>query len=123
MEAEGPDVATWLVEHSEETKSPGVVEGDLQGVRCFRKNAGFPLGKIPLVAALMKGLIKTVDAKSLNWIGFELDMVQVLLKLSLEEKVSRDFVGLRQAALYVIMYWCTARFEEAQVLTVGSVVK
>ena len=71
----------------------------------------------------MKGLLKTLDAKSLNRMGFELEMVQVLLKLSLEEKGSRDFVGLRQAAQYVIMYWFTACFEEAQVLTVGSVVK
>ena len=75
------------------------------------------------MAAVMKGLLKTVDAKSLNQMGFEPEMVQVLLKLSLEDKGSRDFVGLRQAALYVIMYWCTAHFEEAQVLTVGSVVK
>ena len=29
MKAEGPEVAIWLVEHSEETKYPGVVQGDL----------------------------------------------------------------------------------------------
>ena len=61
----------------------------------------------------MKGLLKTIDAKSLNRLGFEPEMVQVLLKLSLEEKGSKDFVGRRQAALYVIIYWCTVRFEEA----------
>ena len=41
MTAEGPDVAVWLVEHSEETKSPGVVQGDLQVVRGFGRMLDF----------------------------------------------------------------------------------
>ena len=45
----------------------------------------------------MKGLLKILDANALNCLGFEPKMVQVLLKLSIE---SKDFVGLRQAALY-----------------------
>ena len=116
-------MAIWLIEHSEETKSPGVVQGDLQAILCFHKHAGFPLGKISLVGAVMKGLLKTLDAKSLDRMGFEPEMVQVLLKLSLETKGIKDFVGLRQAALYVLMYWCITHFEEVQVLTVGSIVK
>ena len=122
MTAEGPDVAVWLVQFSEETGSPGVVQGNLQAVRCFRKNAVFPLGKIHIVTGVIKGL-KILDAKSINRLGFEPEMFQVLLKLSLEEKGTKDFVGLRQAAMYIIMYWCTARFEEADDLRIGQIVK
>ena len=52
-------------------------------------------------------------------------MIQVLLKLALQDHKGgvNDFVGQRQAALYVIMYWCIAHFEEAAALTVGAVVK
>ena len=61
----------------------------------------------------------------LNRLGFEPEMIQVLLRLCLQDdqEGSKDFVGLRQAALYVVMYWCTARFEEAIALTVDSIVK
>ena len=59
----------------------------------------------------------------INRLGFELEMVQILLKLSLEEKSGRDFAGLRQAATYVIMYWCMAHYKEAQELLVRSVGK
>ena len=80
-----------------------MVQGDLQAFCCFRKNAGFSLGKIPIVTAVMKGLLKILDAKSINRLGFEPEMVQVLIKLSLEEKGVKDFVGLRQAVMYIIM--------------------
>ena len=70
----------------------------------------------------MKGLLKILDAKALNCLGFEPEMVQVLLKLAIESKGIKDFVGLRQVALYTSMYWCTARFEEAKDLRIGSVV-
>ena len=86
MKAQGLDVALWLVHRSEETQSPGMVQRYLQAVWCFRKNAGFTLGKIPLVSAVMKGLLKILDAKALNHLGFEPEMVQVIIKLSIESK-------------------------------------
>ena len=80
-----------------------------------------PLGKIPIVTSVMKGHLKILDAKCLNRLGLEPEMVQVLIKLSIEEKGSKDFVGLRQAALYTSMYWGTARFEEVQDIHIGAV--
>merc|ERR1712237_7693 len=122
--ATGPEVAVWLVQRSEDTKSAGMVQGDLQAVRCFCRNAGFPMDRIPIVTAVMKGLNKILDTEELNRIGFEPEMIQILLSLALLDKeATNDFVNQRQAALYVIMYWCTARFEEAAALTVGQVVK
>ena len=102
-----------------------MVEGDLQAVRCFRRNAGFPLDRIPVIASVMKGLKRTVlETEELNRIGFEPEMIQILLGLALLDKEDTNtFVNQRQAALYIIMYWCTARFEEANALTVGQVVK
>ena len=82
------------------------------------------MDKIPIVTAVMKGLSKVLETDDLNRIGFEPEMIQILLGLALLDKeVTNDFVNQRQAALYVIMYWCTARFEEAAALTVGQVVK
>merc|ERR1712030_227183 len=125
MLADGPEVAIWLVQQSEDTKSPGMVQGDLQAVRCFRRNAGHPMGKIPIVTAVMKGLHKFLDTGKLNRLGVEPEMIQILLGLCLQkdQEGKKDFVGLRQAALYVVMYWCTARFEDAIALTVDSIVK
>ena len=51
-----------------------------------KKTAGFPLSKILIVSAVMKGLLKVLDAKALNHLGFEPEMVQVLIKLSIEDK-------------------------------------
>ena len=83
------------------------------------------MGKIPIVTAVMKGLNKVLEADQINHLGFEPEMIQVLLKLSLEEgkEGTKDFVGLRQASMYIIMYWCTARFEEAVDLRIGAIVK
>ena len=54
MEASGPDIATWLVFRSEQTTSPNMVEVDLNTVKCFRKHAGKPISKIPLVTAVKR---------------------------------------------------------------------
>ena len=84
--ATGPEVSAWLVQRSEDTKSAGMVQGDLQAVRCFRRNAGFPMDRIPIVAATMKGLNKILEADELNRIGFEPEMIQILLGLALLDK-------------------------------------
>ena len=75
LAATGPEVAAWLVQRSEDTKSAGMVQGDLQAVRCFRRNAGFPMDRIPIVTAVMSGLKKVLDTEELNRIGFEPEMI------------------------------------------------
>ena len=54
MKATGPEVATWLVFRSEQTTSPNMVEANLNAVKCFRKHAGKPISKIPLVTAVKR---------------------------------------------------------------------
>merc|ERR1712030_96551 len=82
------------------------------------------MDRIPIVTAVMAGLKKVLDTEELNRLGFEPEMIQILLNLALlDREATNDFVNQRQAALYVIMYWCTSRFEEAAALTIGQIVK
>ena len=123
MLATESDVAIFLVQRSEETDSPNMVEGDLKAVKCFRKQAGKPLGEIPLIPNVMAGLLKNMEAGSLNRLGFEPEHVQCLFKAALTENGPDNFVGIRQAALYAAMYWGTARFEEIVPLQIRQLVK
>ena len=44
--------------------------------------------------------------------GFEPDMLQVLIHNAIDENGPDSFVGIRQAGIYALMYWATAQFEE-----------
>ena len=114
MEASGPDVATWLVFRSEQTTSPNIVEVDLNVVKCFRKHAGEPSSEIPLVTGVKKGLLKIMEAKDLNGLGFEPGHVHVLIHNAISELEPQNFVDLSQATLYAVIYRRTARFEETR---------
>ena len=104
MEASGPEVATWLVYSSEQTTSPNMGQVDLNAVKCFWK----PIYEIPLVTDVKKGLLKIMEAKDLNRLGFEPEHVQVLLHSAICELGPKNFKGLHQADLYAVMYWGTA---------------
>ena len=123
MSAAESDVAIFLVQRSEETDSPNMVEGDLKAIRCFRKHAGKPLGAIPLIPMVMAGILKNMEANSLDRLGFEPEHVQCLFKAALSENGPDNLVGIRQAALYAAMYWGTARFEEIIPLQIRQIVK
>ena len=123
MLATESDVSIFLVQRSEETDSPNMVEGDLKAIRCFRKQAGKPLGAIPLIPNVMAGILKNMEAGSLNRLGFEPEHVQYLFKAALSENGPDNVVGIRQAALYAAMYWGTARFEEIVPLQIRQIVK
>ena len=123
MLATESDVSIFLVQRSEETDSPNMVEGDLKAIKCFRKQAGKPLGAIPLIPNVMAGILKNMEADSLNRLGFEPEHVQCLFKVALSENGPDNVVGIRQAALYAAMYWGTARFEEIVPLQIRQIVK
>ena len=112
MSASESDVVLFLVQRSEETDSPNMVEGDLNAIKCFRHHAGKPLKEIPFIPNVMAGILKNMEANSLDRLRFEPEYVQCLFKAALAENGPENFVGLRQAALYAAMYWGTAPFEE-----------
>ena len=74
------------------------------------------MSKIPLVDAVLKGLLKTKEAKEMFRLGLEPEMVQCLIHNAIYKFGPDSFVGIRQAAIYALMYWATARFEEVRKL-------
>ena len=64
-----------------------------------------------------------MEAKPLNRLGLEPDMVQVLIREAINENGPESFVGIRQAAIYALMYWGTARFEEVRELELRQISK
>ena len=123
MLATESDVSIFLVQRSEETDSPNMVEGDLKAIKCFRKQTGKPLGAIPLIPNVMAGILKNMEAGSLNRLGFEPEHAQCLFKAALSENGPDNVVGIRQAALYAALYWGTAHFEEIVPLQICQLVK
>ena len=67
--------------------------------------------------------MKIIEAQNLNHLGLEPEHVQVLIHNSTYEFGPQNFVGLHQAALYAVMYWGTARFEEVRKLEIRQIVK
>ena len=80
MEASGQDLATWLVFRAEQTSSPNMLESNLKAVRCFRQAAHKPFVDYYAAEATLCGLKKEMEAKPLNRLGLEPDMVQRLLR-------------------------------------------
>ena len=50
-------------------------------------------------------------------------MVQHLIHNAIYEFGPDSFVGIRQAAIYALMYWATARFEEVRELELRQICK
>ena len=56
-------------------------------------------------------------------LGLEPEMVQVLIHNTIYESSPDSFVGIRQAAIYDMMNWGTARFEEVKELELRQICK
>ena len=108
MEASGRDIATWLVYRSEQTSSPNMLEANSKGIKCFRYSVNKHLSDLPLVDSVLKGLLKTKEAKELFRLGLEPEMVQHLIHNAIFELGPDSFVGIRHTAIYALMYWVTA---------------
>ena len=123
MEALGQELATWLVFRSEQTSSPNMLEANLKAVKSFRQAANKPFLDFYIADATLRGLLKEMEAKPLTRLGFKPDMVQVLIHNAIDENGPDSFVGIRQAAIYALMYWGTARFEEVKQLELRQIRK
>ena len=73
--------------------------------------------------SVLKGLLKTKEAKPLFCLGLEPEMVQRLIHNAIYEFGPDSFVGIRQAAIYAMMYWGTARFEGFKELQLRQICK
>ena len=85
-----------------------MLEANLKVIKCFRHSANKPFPDLPLVDSVLKGLLKTKEAKELFCLGLEPEMVQCLIHNAIYEFGPDSFVGIRQAAIYAMMYWATA---------------
>merc|ERR1711867_7831 len=121
FKASGPVVATWLVCRAEETDSPNVLESDLKSIKCFRLAAKKPIQDFYIAEATLTGCKKKMEAKPRLRLGLEPEVVHILIQKALSEQGDTNFVGIRQAAIYALMYYITARFEEVKVLELRQI--
>ena len=56
-------------------------------------------------------------------LGLEPEVVQILIQNALSENGEGSFVGIRQAAVYALMYYFTAQFEEVKDLELRQIFK
>ena len=64
-----------------------------------------------------------MEAKLRLRLGLEPEVVLILIQKVLSEKGEGNFVGIRQAAIYALMYYITARFQEVKVLELREICK
>ena len=64
-----------------------------------------------------------MEAKLRLRLGLEPEVVQILIQNALSEKGEGNFVGIRQAAVYALMYYLTAQFEEVKDLEFRQIFK
>ena len=64
-----------------------------------------------------------MEAKPHLRLGLEPEAVHILIQKALSEQGDTNFVGIRQAAIYALMYYITARFEEIKVLELRQICK
>ena len=114
LEVSVPEIATWLVHRAEQTSSPNVLESDLKSIKCFRLAAKRPNKDFYIAEATLKGYLKKLEAKPRLRLGLEPEVVQILIQNALSLNGERSFVEIRQAAVYALMYYLTARFEEVK---------
>ena len=72
---------------------------------------------------MFHSLLKELEANPSNLMGPEPDIVQVLICKAIEENGPENFVGIRQVAIYTLMCWGPAKFEEIQELELRQVRK
>ena len=123
LEAWGPIVATWVARRAEETSSPKVLEQDLKSVKCFRLAAKQPIKNVYIADATLVGCKNKMETKLRLCLGLELEVVQILYKNALSDEGIGSFVWTRQAAIYALMYYMTARFEEVKDLELRKIGK
>ena len=104
FEALGPIVATWVAYRAEETSLPNVLEQDLKSVKCFRLAAKQPIKNFYIAEATLTGCLKKMEAKLCLCLGLEPEVVQILIQNALSENGEGNFVGIRQAAVYALIY-------------------
>ena len=121
MSAKGPILATWLVSRAEETESPNVLESDLKSVKCFRLAAKAPIKDFYIAEAALAGCQKKMEAKPCVRLALEPDAAHMLIRIALQENGHHSFVGIRQAAIYALKYYLTARFEEIRGLELRQI--
>ena len=100
-----------------------MVEANLKVIKCFRHSGNKPVLDFSIIDSVLKDLLKTKDAKALFCLGLEPEMVQCLIHNAIYEFGPDSFVGIRQAAIYAMMYWGTARFEDVKVLELRQICK
>ena len=100
-----------------------MLDSDLKAVKSFRQAANKPFLDFYIADATLQGLLKDMEAKPLLCLGLKPEMVQVLMHNTIYESGPDSFVGIRQAAIYAIMYWGTARFEEVKELELRQICK
>ena len=123
MKVSGTELATWLVHRAEQTSSPNVLESELKSIKCFRLAAKRLVKNFYIAEANLTGYLKKLEAKPRLRLGLEREVVQILIQNALSENGNESFVGIRQAAIYALMYYITARFEEVKELELRQVHK
>ena len=117
MEVSGVELATWLVFRAEQTSSPNMLESDLKTVKCFRQSA-----IIPILFSYIQASLKN-KAKLLFLLDLEPKIAKILIHNSVYEFISCNFVRIRLATTYALMYWSTAIFEEAKEFQLKEICK
>ena len=122
LSAEGPVVATWIISRAKETDSPNVLESDLESVKSFRLAALAPIKNYYIASSAMERCQKRMEAKSCVRLPIDPDTAHTLIRIALQENGHHSFVGIRQAAMYALKYYLTARFEEVSRLELRQIV-
>merc|ERR1712240_700404 len=97
------------------------LESDLKSVKCFRLVAKAPIRDFYIAEAALAGCQKKMEAKSRVRLPLEPDTAHMLICIALQENGHHSFVGIRQAAIYVLKYYLTARFEEIRGLELRQI--
>ena len=116
MEVSGLELVTWLVFRAEQISSPNMLESDLKAVTCFRQVANRPFVDYHFAEETLLNLLRDLEASPSNLMDPEPDIIQVLIRETIQEYSPENFVGLRQVAIYTLMCWGPAKFEEIQEL-------
>merc|ERR1712240_833389 len=98
------------------------LESDLKSVKCFRLAAKAPIKNFYIAIVALEGCQKKMEAKSRVRLPLDPDTAHMLIRIALQENVHHCFVGIRQAAIYALKYYLTARFEEVRGLELRQIV-
>ena len=81
-----------------------MLEADIKAIKCFRHSANKPVLDFPIADSVLKGLLKTKEAKALFRLGLEPEMVQRLIHNAIYEFGPDNFAGIKQSAIMTFMY-------------------